>query len=60
MDRIKLYIDGNDKLSEIIKKNESAIAGKVLANEVIYGAKNDLSKEWNINGEKISLGVERI
>ena len=60
MDRIKLYIDGNDKLSEIIKKNESAIAGKVLANEVIYNSKNDLSKEWNINGEKISLGVERV
>ena len=60
MDRIKLYIDGNDKLAEIIKKNEAAIAGKVLANEVIYNTKNDQSKEWNINGEKISLGVERV
>ena len=60
MDRIKLYIDGNDKLAEVVKKNESAIAGKVLANEVIYNATTALSKEWNINGEKVSLGVEKI
>ena len=60
MDRIKLYIDGNDKLAEIVKKNEAAIAGKVLANEVLYGTKNDAAKEWNINGEKVFLGVEKI
>jgi len=60
MDRIKLYIDGNDKLAEVVKKNESAIAGKVLANEVIYNATTALSKEWNINGEKVNLGVEKI
>ena len=60
MDRIKLYIDGNDKLADIVKKNEAAIAGKVLANEVLYNATTALSKEWNINGEKVNLGVEKI
>ena len=60
MDRIKVYVEGNDKIAEIIKKNESAIAGKVLANEVIYGSKNDAAKDWNINGEKVNLGVEKI
>ena len=60
MDRIKVYVEGNDKIAEIVKKNEKAIADKVLANEVLYGTKNDAAKEWNINGEKISLGVERV
>ncbi len=60
MDRIKLYIDGNDKLADIVKKNEAAIAGKVLANEVLYNSTTALSKEWNINGEKVNLGVEKI
>ena len=60
MDRIKVYVDGNDKIAEIVKKNEASIAGKVLANEVLYNATTALSKEWNINGEKVTLGVERI
>jgi isoleucyl-tRNA synthetase len=60
MDRIKVYVEGNDKIAEIVKKNEKAIADKVLANEVLYGTKNDAAKEWNINGEKVNLGVEKI
>jgi isoleucyl-tRNA synthetase len=60
MDRIKVYIDGNDKLADVVKKNEAAIAGKVLANEFLYNATTALSKEWNIHGEKVSLGVEKI
>ncbi len=60
MDRIKVYVEGNDKIAEIVKKNEKAIADKVLANEVLYGTKNDAAKDWNINGEKVNLGVEKI
>ena len=60
MDRIKVYVEGNDKIEAIVKKNEKAIADKVLANEVLYGTKNDAAKDWNINGEKVFLGVEKI
>ena len=60
MDRIKVYVEGNDKIAEIVKKNEKAISDKVLANEVLYGTKNDAAKDWNINGEKVNLGVEKI
>ena len=60
MDRIKVYVEGNDKIENIVKKNEKAIADKVLANEVLYGTKNDAAKDWNINGEKVFLGVEKI
>ena len=35
------------------------ISGKVLADEVIYGAKTENSKKWNINGEEVFVGVER-
>ena len=60
MDRIKVYVEGNDKIESIVKKNEKAIADKVLANEVLYGTKNEAAKDWNINGEKVNLGVEKI
>ncbi len=58
-DRIKIFVSGNDKLAEIIKRNAAEIQAVTLANEIIFSA-NDAAKEWDINGEKITLAVERI
>lgn len=58
-DRIKIFVAGNDKLAEIIKRNASEIQTVTLANEIIFTA-NAAAKDWDINGEKISLAVERI
>jgi isoleucyl-tRNA synthetase len=57
-DRIKVYHDGNAKIAEILAAND--IKGDVLADEVVAGAGGELSKEWNINGEKVTLGVARV
>mgnify|MGYP002622167504 CR=1 FL=1 len=59
IDRIKIYVAGNDKLAEIIKKNSAEIQTITLADEIIFAAA-DNAKEWDINGEKISIAVERI
>ena len=40
-------------------RNEAAIAGDVLADEVKAGEVAGYEKEWNINGEKVTLGVEK-
>ena len=58
-DRIKIYAAGNDKLAEIIKRNAAEIQTVTLCDEIIFGG-TDNAKEWDINGEKISLGVEKI
>ncbi|MBP3736010.1 MAG: isoleucine--tRNA ligase [Lachnospiraceae bacterium] len=60
MDRIRVSLTGNDRLSEIAAKNEAAIAGKVLAQRVEKDAKLAFEKEWDINGEKVIVGVEKI
>ncbi len=60
MDRIRVSLTGNDRLSEIAAKNEAAIAGKVLAQCVEKDAKLAFEKEWDINGEKVIVGVEKI
>ena len=60
MDHIKVSLNGNDKLAEIVKANESSIATKVLANEVVYGSDVSNAKEWDINGEKVIIGVEKV
>ncbi|MDE7478054.1 MAG: class I tRNA ligase family protein, partial [Lachnospiraceae bacterium] len=60
MDHIKVYISGNDKIAEVVKKNEKPIGEKVLADAFVYGEGNiPNAKEWNVNGENVTIGVER-
>ncbi len=59
-DHICVSINGNDRLSEIARKNKDAISGKVLADELTSGAEYAVSKEWNINGENAVIAVERV
>ena len=59
MDRIRLSLSGNEKLYAIAKKNEKAIATKVLADGIEKDVTLDHEKEWNINGETIKIGVQK-
>lgn len=58
-DRIKVYSDGNEKIADIISRNLDYISGQVLADEFVSGVCEN-SKDWNINGENVKLGVERV
>ena len=59
MDHIKVYISGNDRVADVVRKNEPAIGGKVLADAFVYDAGGfPNAKEWNINGENVTVGVE--
>ena len=60
MDRINVTLTGNDKLFEIAKNNEPAISTVVLADSIENGEKGQLSKEWDINGEAVTITVERV
>ena len=60
MDHIRISAKDNDKVIEVIRNNESTIKSEVLANETVYGAAEGFTKEWNINGEKVVLGVEKL
>ena len=60
MDKIAVYLEGNDKLEEIVRKNEELIKSEVLADEVGYDSVKGFTKEWNINGESVTMGVEKL
>ena len=60
MDHIKVSFNGNDKIAEIALKNTDTIATKVLANEMVKETKLSNMKEWNVNGENVTIGVERV
>ena len=60
MDHIRVSLNGNEKLAELAQKNSDAICGKVLAEELSGGKSFAVEKEWNVNGEKVVIAVEKI
>ncbi|MBQ4625868.1 MAG: hypothetical protein IJB45_01290, partial [Clostridia bacterium] len=59
MDTIKIYVSGNEKIEAIFANNKETITHDVLATEIIPSAGGSYAKEWDINGEKVTLGVEK-
>ena len=66
MDKISIYYHADEKVADIFHKYGNDIMGDVLGTEVVaeadsFDAKEDgiYCKEWNINGEKVLLGVKK-
>ena len=60
MDHIRVSLSGNARLSAIAENNREAICGKVLAEELTGDASYAVSKEWNVNGEAVTISLEKI
>ncbi len=60
MDHIKVAVCDNEKVAAIVRKNETMIADKVLAESIVANESLTISKEWNVNGEKVVIGVEKV
>ena len=59
VDHILLSQTGNERIAEIIKKNEAVIKNDTLADEIVYSNVEGYTKDWNLNGENTSLGVSK-
>ncbi|MCR5727865.1 MAG: isoleucine--tRNA ligase [Lachnospiraceae bacterium] len=59
MDRITVYVSGNDKIKEVSEKNAETIKKVVLADEIVYNKTEGSVKDWNLNGEDVTLGVKK-
>ncbi len=59
MDRITLYCAGNEKLSKLMKVYGAEIQNDVMAAGLCFGEAKGYTKEWNINGEIVTFGVEK-
>jgi len=60
MDHIKVSMNNSSKLAQISLNNKEAICGKVLADELTADTEFAVSKEWNVNGEEVTISVERV
>ena len=59
MDHIRVSVNGNGKLAAIAARNADSISGKVLAEELTEGKDFAVAKEWNVNGEKTVIAIEK-
>lgn len=60
MDHILVSVMENDKIESIIMKNRDAIAAKVLADSITTAETVEIQKEWNVNGELVQIGIQKI
>ncbi len=58
-DKIVLSCSGNGKIEKILQDHKEEIQSEVLAVEVKTDETTGYVKDWNINGEDVTLGVER-
>ncbi len=59
-DKIIVYVSGNQKLADLITANADTIKADTLADKILLNETGGYGKEWNINGETVTLGVERL
>ena len=58
---IKVCLMGNARLSALADRNLRVIADKVLADSLTDGRVDyAFSKEWNVNGETVTIAVEKV
>ena len=59
-DHIRVYSGENEKIEKILKAHGDDVKTEVLAEDICFDRMAGYTKEWNINGEAVRLGVERI
>ncbi len=60
MDHIEVSLAGSGKAESICKANEEFIRNTVMADTVVYGAADGYTRDWNLNGEAVSMGVKKL
>ena len=60
MDNIKVAFSGNKTVAEVALRNKDEITSDTLATELLIDTVLANAKEWNINGEVVTLSVEKV
>ena len=60
MDTIRVYVTGNDRVQSIMKQNRESILQDVMGVALEAGQTGGYAKEWELNGETVTLGVEKV
>ncbi len=60
MNRIIIYCEGSDKIAAILVNNRAEISANTLADDIVTDHTEGYISEWDINGEKVKMGVKRV
>lgn len=58
-DRIVLYYEAEGNALKVLESQNASVAEDVLAVKVVKGINGGYVKQWNINGEDVTLSVEK-
>ena len=59
-DHICISVMENEKIAALLQEHGQQISREVLAESIVWNEKIGYSKEWNVNGENVVLGVEKL
>jgi len=59
-DHISVTVNGSEKVVDIALSKKADIAGDTLADGIAVAEPKGYTKEWDINGEKVTIGVEKV
>ena len=59
MDRIHVSSSGNSRIQDLMERHGEEIRKDVMASDILFAEAKGYVKEWNINGETVTLGVEK-
>ena len=57
-DRISVVFDGSEKIAKIFAANDAEIKSQTLADSIDAGDAKD-GKNWNVNGEKVDIAIQK-
>ncbi|MBQ6966452.1 MAG: isoleucine--tRNA ligase, partial [Lachnospiraceae bacterium] len=60
MDKIRISMTGSEKLEEYLTENADFVKTETMASLIDLAGLSGYTKEWDINGERVTLGVEKI
>jgi len=59
MDKIMVGYRSDKKVSDILTKNKETVMAEVLATDITTESLSGYKKDWNINGEQVTLEVKK-
>ena len=59
-DHISVTVKGSEKVTDVAVSKKADIAGDTLADAISVAEPAGYTKDWDINGEKVTIGVEKV
>ena len=60
MDKIIVTANGSEKINSIFGRFADMICGEVMADKFDGVVVTGFEKDWNINGEKVNIGIRKV